>query len=141
MDLTKFNDYTELVAELDEMFDFNGELKGSNKEWMVVYTDNEGDMMLVGDDPWKWVTVEYLPRLLGRSMEAKILISLICLDREFCDMVNKIFIYTREEVQRMNPGALNSRSEDSPATSVERSSAAKEMHGCLSASSLNSENC
>nr|CAB3491645.1 unnamed protein product [Digitaria exilis] len=113
VDLTKFNGYTELVAELDEMFDFNGVLKSSNKEWMVVYTDNEGDMMLVGDDPWK----------------------------EFCDMVNKIFIYTREEVQRMNPGTLNSRSEDSPATSVERSSAAKEMHGCLSTSSLNSENC
>jgi hypothetical protein len=53
VDLTKFNGYTELIAELDEMFDFNGELKSSNKEWMVVYTDNEGDMMLVGDDPWK----------------------------------------------------------------------------------------
>ncbi|OEL15073.1 Auxin response factor 23 [Dichanthelium oligosanthes] len=113
VDLTKFNGYTELVAELDEMFDFNGELKGSNKEWMVVYTDNEGDMMLVGDDPWN----------------------------EFCNMVHKIFIYTREEVQRMNPGTLNSRSEDSPANSMERGSAARETHGCLPASSLNSENC
>ncbi|KAK3119084.1 hypothetical protein QOZ80_9BG0713420 [Eleusine coracana subsp. coracana] len=74
VDLTKFNDYNELISELDEMFDFNGELKSSNKEWMVVYTDNEGDMMLVGDDPWN----------------------------EFCNMVHKIFIYTREEVQRMN---------------------------------------
>lgn len=27
-------------------------------------------------------------------------------------MVRKIFIYTREEVQRMNPKALNSRSEE-----------------------------
>jgi hypothetical protein len=53
VDLTKFKGYMELVAELDEMFDFNGELKDSNKEWMVVYTDNEGDMMLVGDDPWE----------------------------------------------------------------------------------------
>jgi hypothetical protein len=53
VDLTKFNDYKELISELDGMFDFNGELKSSNKEWMVVYTDNEGDMMLVGDDPWK----------------------------------------------------------------------------------------
>lgn len=53
VDLTKFNGYTELVAELDKMFDFNGELKGCSKEWMVVYTDYEGDMMLVGDDPWK----------------------------------------------------------------------------------------
>ncbi|KAJ1275687.1 hypothetical protein BS78_05G155000 [Paspalum vaginatum] len=113
VDLTKFNGYTELVAELDEMFDFNGELKGSNKEWMVVYRDNEGDMMLVGDDPWN----------------------------EFCNMVHKIFIYTREEVQQMNPGTLNSRLEESPANSMERGSAARETPGSLSASSLNSENC
>ncbi|KAL6659835.1 hypothetical protein ACP70R_002664 [Stipagrostis hirtigluma subsp. patula] len=113
VDLTKFNDYPELIAELDEMFDFNGELKSCNNEWMVVYTDNEGDMMLVGDDPWN----------------------------EFCDMVHKIFIYTREEVQRMNPGTLNSRSEDSPANSVERGSASREVRGCVSSSSLNSENC
>ena len=57
VDLTKFNGYTELIAELDEMFDFNGELKGSNKEWMVVYTDMKVIyilyMMLVGDVPWK----------------------------------------------------------------------------------------
>ncbi|KAF8659730.1 hypothetical protein HU200_058190 [Digitaria exilis] len=82
IDLTKFSCYDELIAELDEMFDFNGELSSPHKNWLVVYTDNEGDMMLVGDDPWN----------------------------EFCIMVHKIFIYTREEVERMNPGALNSRS-------------------------------
>jgi len=27
-------------------------------------------------------------------------------------MVRKIYIYTREEVQRMNPGTLNSRDDD-----------------------------
>lgn len=53
MDLTKFNNYDELLAELDKLFDFNGELKAMNKNWMVVYTDDEGDMMLVGDDPWQ----------------------------------------------------------------------------------------
>jgi hypothetical protein len=53
IDLTKFTCYDELIAELDQMFDFNGELNSSSKNWMVVYTDNEGDMMLVGDDPWK----------------------------------------------------------------------------------------
>jgi hypothetical protein len=113
VDLTKFNGYEELIAELDDMFDFNSNLKSSNKEWMIVYTDHEGDMMLVGDDPWN----------------------------EFCNIVHKIFIYTREEVQRMNPGALNSRSEESPANSMERGSAAREVRGCLSTSSLNSENC
>lgn len=80
VDLTKYNNYDELIGELDELFEFNGELKSpGNKNWLVVYTDDEGDMMLVGDDPWP----------------------------EFCGMVRKMFIYTREEVQRMNPGTLN----------------------------------
>ncbi|KAI7746871.1 hypothetical protein M8C21_022249, partial [Ambrosia artemisiifolia] len=84
LDLTKFNDYDELIAELDELFEFNGELTSRNKAWLVVYTDDEGDMMLVGDDPWQ----------------------------EFCGIVRKICIYTREDVQRMKPGTLNSRGED-----------------------------
>ncbi|RWW85728.1 hypothetical protein BHE74_00005569 [Ensete ventricosum] len=53
VDLTKFNGYDELIAELDRMFEFEGALVSPNKSWLVVYTDNEGDMMLVGDDPWK----------------------------------------------------------------------------------------
>ncbi|KAL6982310.1 hypothetical protein U1Q18_048638 [Sarracenia purpurea var. burkii] len=52
VDLTKFNNYEELIVELDQLFEFNGELKARNKNWMIVYTDDEGDMMLVGDDPW-----------------------------------------------------------------------------------------
>ncbi|KAM7471569.1 hypothetical protein LguiA_009752 [Lonicera macranthoides] len=83
VDLAKFNNYDELIAELDQLFEFGGELKACNKNWLVVYTDDEGDMMLVGDDPWQ----------------------------EFCGMVRKIFIYTREEVQRMNPGTLNTKGE------------------------------
>lgn len=35
------------------MFDFKGELKPPNKNWVIVYRDNENDMMLVGDDPWQ----------------------------------------------------------------------------------------
>lgn len=53
VDLTKFNGYEELIAELDQMFEFGGSLMTRQKNWLVVYTDNEGDMMLVGDDPWK----------------------------------------------------------------------------------------
>ncbi|KAG2702839.1 hypothetical protein I3843_06G102700 [Carya illinoinensis] len=79
VDLTNFDDYNGLMAELDHMFELNGELIAPNKRWMVVFTDNEGDMMLVGDDPW----------------------------REFCSMVREIFIYTREEVQKMRPQPLN----------------------------------
>uniref|UniRef100_A0A5B6YQR1 Auxin response factor n=1 Tax=Davidia involucrata TaxID=16924 RepID=A0A5B6YQR1_DAVIN len=84
VDLTKFNNYDQLIAELDHLFEFYGELKARNKDWMIVYTDDEGDMMLVGDDPWQ----------------------------EFCGMVRKIFIYTKEEVQRMNPGTLSSKGEE-----------------------------
>ncbi|KAF9607302.1 hypothetical protein IFM89_033847 [Coptis chinensis] len=39
---------------------------------------------------------------------------------EFCSMVRKIFIYTREEVQKMNPGALNSRVDENPVIAEER---------------------
>ncbi|KAF5743655.1 auxin response factor 2 [Tripterygium wilfordii] len=85
VDLTKFTSYDELIAELDQLFEFGGELMASKKNWLIVYTDDEGDMMLVGDDPWQ----------------------------EFCGMVRKIFIYTREEVQKMNPGTLNSKVEES----------------------------
>jgi hypothetical protein len=49
----RFTCYDELIAELDRMFDFHGDLNGSCKNWMVVYTDTDGDMMLVGDEPWK----------------------------------------------------------------------------------------
>ncbi|KAL6622841.1 hypothetical protein ACP70R_032720 [Stipagrostis hirtigluma subsp. patula] len=113
VDLTKFTCYSELITELDQMFDFDGELSSPRKNWLVVYTDNEGDMMLVGDDPWD----------------------------EFCNMVHKIFIYTREEVERMNPGALNSRSEDSLSNSLGRGLVSKELPGGLSTSSHNSGNC
>ncbi|KAL6981447.1 hypothetical protein U1Q18_023077 [Sarracenia purpurea var. burkii] len=51
VDLTKFNNYEELIVELDQLFEFNGELKARKKNWMIVYTDDEGDMILVGDDP------------------------------------------------------------------------------------------
>ncbi|XP_039011777.1 auxin response factor 2-like [Hibiscus syriacus] len=86
VDLTKFNNYDELIAELDQLFEFGGELMAPQKNWLVVYTDNEGDMMLVGDDPWQ----------------------------EFCAMVRKIGIYTREEVQKMKPGSLSLKVNDHP---------------------------
>ncbi|XP_074317150.1 auxin response factor 2A-like [Silene latifolia] len=84
VDLSKFNNYDQLVEELDHMFDFNGALKVPEKNWLIIYTDDEGDMMLVGDDPWQ----------------------------EFCGMVRKILIYTKEEVQKMTPRTLNSICED-----------------------------
>ncbi|KAK4414077.1 Auxin response factor 2A [Sesamum alatum] len=84
VDLAKFDNYDELISELDNLFEFNCELKARNKNWLVVYTDDEDDMMLVGDDPWE----------------------------EFCGMVRKILILTKEEVQRMSPGTFNSKREE-----------------------------
>ncbi|MQL99283.1 hypothetical protein Taro_032004 [Colocasia esculenta] len=74
VDLTVLQGYEELTSELEQMFEIRGELRDRNK-WEVVFTDDEGDMMLVGDDPWP----------------------------EFCKMARKIFIYTCEEVKKMQP--------------------------------------
>ncbi|CAM0884490.1 unnamed protein product [Alopecurus aequalis] len=97
VDLSKFSDYDELTAELDKMFEFDGELASSNKNWQIVYTDNEGDMMLVGDDPWD----------------------------EFCSIVRKIFIYTKEEVQKMNSKSSAPRKEEG---SVDGDGASEKAH-------------
>lgn len=72
VDLTVLKGYDDLVNELEKMFDIKGELHPRGK-WSVVFTDDEGDMMLVGDDPWV----------------------------EFCKMVRKIFIYSSEEVKKI----------------------------------------
>ncbi|KAI3867340.1 hypothetical protein MKW98_001774 [Papaver atlanticum] len=75
VDLTTLDGYDQLINELEEMFEIKGELSTRDK-WEVVFTDDEGDMMLVGDDPWL----------------------------EFCKMVKKIFICSSQEVRRMSPG-------------------------------------
>ncbi|XP_010267580.1 PREDICTED: auxin response factor 18 [Nelumbo nucifera] len=74
VDLTVLEGYDQLINELEEMFQIKGELRPRNT-WEVVYTDNEGDMMLVGDDPWL----------------------------EFINMARKIFIYSSEVVKKMSP--------------------------------------
>ncbi|KAE8671351.1 Auxin response factor 9 [Hibiscus syriacus] len=73
VDLASLKGYKDLINELEKMFDIEGELSPHSK-WSVVYTDDEGDMMLVGDDPWL----------------------------EFCKMVRKIFIYSIEEVKKIS---------------------------------------
>ncbi|KAG9135509.1 hypothetical protein Leryth_007252 [Lithospermum erythrorhizon] len=75
LDLTRLNSYEDLLKKLEEMFDIEGELCGSMKKWQVVYTDDEDDMMMVGDDPWL----------------------------EFCNMVRKIYVYTSDEVKKLSP--------------------------------------
>lgn len=51
VDLTMLNGYDDLIDELEKLFDIKGELQSQNK-WAVTFTDDENDMMLVGDDPW-----------------------------------------------------------------------------------------
>ncbi|MCD7464591.1 hypothetical protein HAX54_053051, partial [Datura stramonium] len=75
VDLTRLDSYEDLLKKLEDMFEIEGELRGSTKKWQVVYTDDEDDMMMVGDDPW----------------------------HEFCSMVRKIFVYTAEEAKRLSP--------------------------------------
>ncbi|KAL5989405.1 Arf11p [Asimina triloba] len=73
VDLAALESYDDLTAELERMFDVDGELH-DRKKWGVAYTDNEGDMVRVGDDPWQ----------------------------EFCRMAKKIIIYPCEEVKKTN---------------------------------------
>lgn len=53
VDLTRLHSYEDLMCKLEEMFEIEGELCGLAKKWKVVYTDDEDDMMMVGDDPWQ----------------------------------------------------------------------------------------
>ncbi|CAK9163090.1 unnamed protein product [Ilex paraguariensis] len=73
VDLTTLKGYDELVSELEEMFKIKGELRPRNK-WEIVFTDDEGDMMLMGDDPWM----------------------------EFCHMARRIFICSSQDVKKMS---------------------------------------
>ncbi|XP_072965541.1 auxin response factor 18-like isoform X1 [Typha angustifolia] len=74
VDLTSLEGYDELIRELEQMFEIKGELQHRDK-WDVVFTDDEGDMMLVGDDPWL----------------------------EFREMVRKIVIYPSDKVKKIMP--------------------------------------
>ncbi|XP_021624674.1 auxin response factor 1 isoform X1 [Manihot esculenta] len=73
VDLTQMDCHEDLLRELEKMFDIEGKLRGSTKKWEVIYTDEEGDMMLFGDYPWP----------------------------EFCSMVREIFICASDEIRRM----------------------------------------
>ncbi|KAL8545660.1 hypothetical protein ACS0TY_005697 [Phlomoides rotata] len=63
VDLTTLKGYDDLITELEEMFEIKEELQSRNK-WEIVFTDDEGDMMLVGDDPWIVFTPYYSETVL-----------------------------------------------------------------------------
>lgn len=75
VDLTALDGYDQLIDELEKLFDIKGQIQPRNK-WEIVFTDDEGDMMLVGDDPWP----------------------------EFCNMVRRIFICSSQDVHKMSSG-------------------------------------
>ncbi|KAK9053047.1 hypothetical protein SSX86_029677 [Deinandra increscens subsp. villosa] len=76
VDLAVLKGYSELIDELEELFEIKGRLRPRN-EWEIVFTDDEGDMMLMGDDPWP----------------------------EFCNMVKRIFICSIQDVKKMRAGS------------------------------------
>ncbi|EFJ34439.1 hypothetical protein SELMODRAFT_166729 [Selaginella moellendorffii] len=82
LDLSKFRGYTQLLEELQHLFGIDESLNGS--EWQAVYVDNEGDMLLVGDDPWE----------------------------EFCSTVRCIRILSPAEIQKLTVQARNSSTEE-----------------------------
>ncbi|KAL8210445.1 hypothetical protein R6Q57_004882 [Mikania cordata] len=80
IDLSKMSSYRELLKELEQLFNMEGMFNNPNGVWRLLYTDEENDMMVVGDDPWD----------------------------EFARMVTKIHIYTAEEVEKlMSSGVIS----------------------------------
>ncbi|KAJ4953243.1 hypothetical protein NE237_030075 [Protea cynaroides] len=54
IDVTRYKGYDELRHDLACMFGIGGQLEDSHwTEWKLVYTDQENDVLLVGDDPWE----------------------------------------------------------------------------------------
>ncbi|CAH2069337.1 unnamed protein product, partial [Thlaspi arvense] len=74
IDLSRLNGYNDLLTELERLFNMEGLLRDPEKGWRILYTDSESDMMAVGDDPW----------------------------HDFCNVVLKIHLYTKEEVDNGN---------------------------------------
>ncbi|KAG2276955.1 hypothetical protein Bca52824_059510 [Brassica carinata] len=70
VDLTIFDGYNQLIDELERLFDIKGELHMHN-QWKMFFIYNDGDMMILGDDPWP----------------------------KFCNMVKEIFICSKEDVK------------------------------------------
>ncbi|CAN7091189.1 unnamed protein product [Brassica rapa subsp. narinosa] len=70
VDLTIFDGYNQLIDELERLFDIKGELHMHNK-WKMFFIYNDGDMMILGDDPWP----------------------------KFCNMAKEIFICSKEDVK------------------------------------------
>ncbi|XP_023729795.1 auxin response factor 4 [Lactuca sativa] len=100
--LSKMSSYEELFSELEALFQMEGLLKNRDGGWRLLYTDEENDMMVVGDDPWE----------------------------EFARMATKIHIYTNEEVEKLMSGGVISDDtsclEEAPAMVVDTAKSSPE---------------
>lgn len=72
VDLTILKGYDELTKELEEMFEIQGELQ-SRQKWGILFTDDEGDTMLMDDYPWQ----------------------------DFCNVARKIFICSSQDMKKL----------------------------------------
>ncbi|XP_076910462.1 auxin response factor 4-like [Bidens hawaiensis] len=78
INLTTMSSYHELINELESLFQMEGVLTNRDGAWRLLYTDEENDIMVVGDDPWD----------------------------EFARIATKIHIYTKEEVEKLMSGGV-----------------------------------
>ncbi|KAL8216614.1 hypothetical protein R6Q57_023451 [Mikania cordata] len=95
VDLTVLKGYDELIDELENMFEIKGKLR-PRVQLEIMFTDDEGDMMLMGDgdDPWQ----------------------------EFCRMVKRILICSSQDVKKMKSGnklQLSSSNDEASGFSLE----------------------
>ncbi|KAK3159621.1 hypothetical protein QOZ80_1BG0048890 [Eleusine coracana subsp. coracana] len=74
VDLANLYGYEQLISELQAMFEIKD--LNSKEKWKVAFTDDDGDMVEIGNDPWL----------------------------EFCQMVKKIVIYPVEDGRNVEPG-------------------------------------
>jgi auxin response factor len=50
VDVANLDGYEQLIGELEEMFEIKD--LNSKEKWKVAFTDDDGDTMEIGDDPW-----------------------------------------------------------------------------------------
>ncbi|PIA44594.1 hypothetical protein AQUCO_01700295v1 [Aquilegia coerulea] len=104
VDLTSLNSYDELMHQLDQMFDFKGNLKDQNSDWCVIYMDAEGDIMKIGDSAWVLSILDLLTtfKLMIFSLTIYPDISIFThIYREFRCMVQKLLICPKDQMQTL----------------------------------------
>lgn len=59
--MARYSGYEDLKHDLARMFSIEGQLEVSGRiGWKLVYKDHEDDILLVGDDPWEYVSFSFL---------------------------------------------------------------------------------